>query len=590
LLGGGRLAAFVVVVLCAAWVFSLPERAAFAGFVLTSSVALFLVLVALHRRARVREQHARALVELNRRGSARVRRDWGALPPPNEDVPSNHAYAVDLDVAGTPASLYRLIDVTSGATGRPKLLHWLLHSPPPVDELRERHAAIRELAVNIELREELALLARPASNASPHEFETFLTWAESAPWLQRGSLLLWGARIIPIITIVTAVLAFFRYLPWTAPGLSIVAGLLILARYKATLETNLTRAIGRAPGLRAQRQMLERLGHTRFDAPLLQREQQRAAAGLAALSALDRALSLLEGSGSLVHAIVAPILLWDLHALAWLDRWRARHGRRLRECLDALGTIEAIAALGTLAHDNPTWSFPELGGADSLAATGLAHPLLPAATRVANDVTVGPPGTLLLVTGSNMSGKSTLLRAVGLNAVLAQAGAPVCATSLTMPLVDVRTSIRLADSLERGVSLFMAELERLKGIVDAARAADRARPLLYLLDEILHGTNTAERLIAARAVLGHLVQAGAIGAVTTHDLNLAADGTLATASRAVHFTEQVASGNGDTAAGMTFDFKLRPGLATSTNALKLLALVGLAPSTGESERPSSHAR
>jgi len=183
---------------------------------------------------------------------------------------------------------------------------------------------------------------------------------------------------------------------------------------------------------------------------------------------------------------------------------------------------------------------------------------------------------MLPVTGSNTSGKRTLLRAIGLNVVLAQAGAPVCADRLTMPLVELRTSIRLADSLERGVSLFMAELERLKEIVDAARADGRRHPLLYLLDEILHGTNTAERLIAARAVLGHLVRAGAIGAVTTHDLNLAADGALAAASRAVHFSEHVTQGNGDRAAAMTFDYRLRPGLATSTNALKLLALVGLA--------------
>jgi DNA mismatch repair ATPase MutS len=237
--------------------------------------------------------------------------------------------------------------------------------------------------------------------------------------------------------------------------------------------------------------------------------------------------------------------------------------------------VEALAALATLAHDNPSWPFPTLDdGADRLTATALAHPLLPAATRVGNDVIVGPPGTMLLVTGSNMSGKSTLLRAIGLNAVLAQAGAPVCASRLTMPTVELRTSIRLADSLERGVSLFMAELHRLKEIVDAARSRDRARPLLYLLDEILHGTNTAERLIAARAVLEHLVRAGAIGAVTTHDLTLAADGALAGASRPVHFTEQVTSENGGVA-GMTFDYRLRPGLATSTNALKLLALVGL---------------
>jgi DNA mismatch repair ATPase MutS len=221
----------------------------------------------------------------------------------------------------------------------------------------------------------------------------------------------------------------------------------------------------------------------------------------------------------------------------------------------------------------------------------LAHPLIAPVIRVGNDVTVGPPGTLLLVTGSNMSGKSTLLRAIGLNVVLAQAGAPVCAGSLTMPLVELRTSIRLADSLERGVSLFMAELERLKQIVDTAHTPSRARPLLYLLDEILHGTNTAERLIAARAVLVHLVSAGAVGAVTTHDLTLAADGALATAARPVHFTEQVSGSAGDGAAGMSFDYRLRPGLATSTNALKLLALVGLSlPDTAETSPARSMTR
>jgi DNA mismatch repair ATPase MutS len=324
--------------------------------------------------------------------------------------------------------------------------------------------------------------------------------------------------------------------------------------------------------------MLERIAETRFDSPLLTELRERSSGGAAALHRLERALSLIEGRGSLVHGIANALALWDVHALVHLDRWRRRDGIDLRGQLEALGSVEALAALATLAYDNPTWVVPSLDAtADRLTAASLAHPLLPAATRVANDVTVGPPGTLLLVTGSNMSGKSTLLRAIGLDMVLAQAGAPVCAGSLTAPVVELRTSIRLADSLERGVSLFMAELRRLKEIVDAARVEPRDRPLLYLLDEILHGTNSAERRIAARAVLGHLVHAGAIGAVTTHDLALAAEGVLATASVPVHFTERVTDGGG--ASAMSFDYRLHSGLATSTNALRLLALVGLGDPT-----------
>jgi len=216
--------------------------------------------------------------------------------------------------------------------------------------------------------------------------------------------------------------------------------------------------------------------------------------------------------------------------------------------------------------------FVEAGQA--LRARGLGHPLIPADRRVANDVTVGPPGSFLLVTGSNMSGKSTLLRALGVNVVLAQAGAPVCAAALEMPPVSVCTSMRVQDSLEEGVSYFMAALQRLKLVVSAAEAAGPADPLLlYLLDEVLQGTNTAERQVAVRRILRHLLRLRTIGAVTTHDLELAACEELATSSEAVHFTEGVEHEDG--AARLTFDYRLRPGVATSRNALKLLKMVGL---------------
>jgi DNA mismatch repair ATPase MutS len=203
-------------------------------------------------------------------------------------------------------------------------------------------------------------------------------------------------------------------------------------------------------------------------------------------------------------------------------------------------------------------------------ASALGHPLLPDERRVANDVEVGPPGTLLLVTGSNMSGKSTLLRAVGINTVLAQAGTCVCAASFRFPAVDLYTSVSVHDSLERGMSYFMAALARLKAVIDTAEHERLGRVLLYLLDEILQGTNSAERSIAVRAVARHLLEAGAIGAMTTHDLNLASEEPVASSARLVHFTETV-----DEDGRMRFDYRLRPGLATSRNALRLMKLIGI---------------
>jgi len=270
------------------------------------------------------------------------------------------------------------------------------------------------------------------------------------------------------------------------------------------------------------------------------------------------------------------VTLWDIHLLGAFERWQARAGRHAREWLEALGEAEALSALAGLLHANPGWAMPEIDpAADRLRGEELGHPLIPVSKRVDNDVEVGPPGTFLLVTGSNMSGKSTLLRAIGVNVVLANAGGPVCARSLRLPTLALWTSMRVEDSLERGVSFFMAELERLKAVVDAAHSvrAEGERRLLYLLDEILQGTNTAERQIAARRIIMHLVKEGAIGAVSTHDLTLAANPEIEEAARLVHFTETIREG----AEGMvmSFDYKLRPGIATSTNALKLMEIVGL---------------
>ncbi len=275
-----------------------------------------------------------------------------------------------------------------------------------------------------------------------------------------------------------------------------------------------------------------------------------------------------------------------------LEGWQRRHGPRVRAWLDALAEVEALAALAGLAHDHPDWAWPTVEpGADRLVADGLTHPLLPPSRAVANDVVVGPPGRLLFVTGSNMSGKSTLLRAIGLGAVLAQAGAPVPATRWRMPPLDPVTSMRLQDSLEDGVSFFMASLARLTLVIERARAStrDAARPAtLFLLDELLSGTNTAEREVAVRAVVGHLAACRVIGALTSHDLGLADAPELRAHAECVHFSETI-DAQGD-APAVRFDYRLRPGVATSRNALALMRAVGLGDLVGEAGPPRAGVR
>jgi DNA mismatch repair ATPase MutS len=296
------------------------------------------------------------------------------------------------------------------------------------------------------------------------------------------------------------------------------------------------------------------------------------------------------------HLLYLPIqvaTLWNVHLLAALEGWRRNAGggaggAGARGWLDALGEVEALGALGGLAYDNPDWTFPQYlpdqeegEGALVLEAGALAHPLLPPDVRVPNDVRVGPPGTFLLVTGSNMAGKSTLLRALGANVVLAGAGAPVCARRFRLPPLRLWTAMRVEDSLRGGVSTFLAEARRIKAVADAASALGARAPgprLLYLLDEPFRGTNARERRIAVQRVIAHLVGSGAIGAVATHDLDLADGPPLAPAARPVHFAETVVAGAGGP--WMTFDYRARPGLATTTNALRVLELVGLPSGDG----------
>jgi DNA mismatch repair ATPase MutS len=321
--------------------------------------------------------------------------------------------------------------------------------------------------------------------------------------------------------------------------------------------------------------------HAPRDAPLLGSIRTRLApSGRDApdcLRRLNRILGFaqLRAGAAIFHFPIQALTLWDFHVFFALDRWRRTFGSSVRDWMEAIGELDALSALAQVKADNPAWSLPEVvdAGQDDrqqFVASDLGHPLILDDRRVGNDVAVGPPGTILLITGSNMSGKSTLLRAIGLNAVLAQAGGPVCATALRMPDADIETSIRVHDSLEHGLSYFMAALARLKGVLDRARNRDDGRVVLYLLDEILQGTNTGERAIAVRGVARHLLDAGAIGVMTTHDLGLATEEPLNTAARLAHFTELV-----DEHGGMTFDYRLRPGLATSRNALRLMRLIGI---------------
>ena len=575
-----RLAAFAVAVGAGLWAEQTAHGAAYA--LLAAAVLAFVSAVVVHRKLEERAARLRALVELNELGPARIDRAWERLPErPAPAEATGHHYADDLDLFGH-ASLVQLLGPVGTAAGRRTLWAWLL-APGELAEVRRRQEAIAELAGARDARDRAAAHALRAGAVAEDELAPLLGWAEGGPPAGPGAFaraLAWG---LPAATWLLAALDVAGVVDrgWWVLGL-LAATAFTFAGPGARARSAFTRAFAREGIFRGFPELLRSLTEPSFRAAALRDLQARlvAASGAdpaARIEALGRLMHLsdLRRSGML-YLPIQLLTMWDLHVHAALERWRRETGPRLRGWLEAAGEFEALSALATLAHDQPGWAYPEFVAEPILVGRALGHPLLPDATRVANDVTVGPPGTFLHVTGSNMSGKSTLLRALGLNAVLAQAGGPVCAAAMRLPPLAVRSSIRVRDSLERGVSYFMAELERLKAVVDAASQPAFGRRVLFLLDEILHGTNTAERRVAARRVLAHLMDAGAIGAVTTHDLELL-DAELSSAAVPVHFRETIVDAE---RGGMTFDYLLRPGMATSTNALALMRLVGL-----DGERP-----
>jgi DNA mismatch repair ATPase MutS len=318
--------------------------------------------------------------------------------------------------------------------------------------------------------------------------------------------------------------------------------------------------------------MLARLEAERFTSPLLVRLRAaldtNGVAPSQRIKQLHRLINLLDARRNQLFAAIAPLLLWGTQFTLAIESWRAVSGPGIERWLEALGDFEALCALSGYAYEHADDPFPEIAEEGPLfEGEGLGHPLLPLQRCVRNDVSLGPQLRALVVSGSNMSGKSTLLRTIGTNTVLAQAGAPVRANRLKLSPLAVGTSMRIQDSLQEGTSRFYAEIQRLRQLVDVAHGSV---PLLFLLDEILHGTNSHDRRIGAEAIVRGLLARDAIGLVTTHDLTLTqiAD-NLAPSAVNVHFEDHLEDGK------MTFDYRMHPGVVEKSNALALMRSVGL---------------
>jgi hypothetical protein len=590
--GNGRLvAALATIVLVGAIAFGNVPRETWLGVV--AGVVVFGALVVVHARIHAKKDKAAAAMRFHERALARMAGKWRSFPSTGERwAVATHPYAGDLDVFGR-ASLFQRIDATSTRYGEEVLARWLSGEDAPSgtdDELaaaiRKRQEAVRDLAPRLALREELAalgsLLDDQDQKPDPRPFVMWAGQASSAAGgakLPGGPLLKIVAFIVPALTVGTMIAGGMGLVHRMLFLVPFAVSVLVLGALRSRIQPALEAASSKESALSRYGGMLQLLEDEKLDATLLialqKRLKESGASATKEMAALSRIVGFVDARNNEVFRFfIGPALMWDLWCALALETWRARAGKAAFGWFRALAELEALASIAGFAFENPDHAFPEIvTDRATFEAVTLGHPLIDSDKRVANDVTIAGPGDALVVTGSNMSGKSTLLRAIGINAVLANAGGPVCAKSLRLGRLRVATSMRVSDSLEEGTSRFYAELKKLKLVLDLARTAKKdpkQGTLLFLLDEILHGTNTRERLIGARAIMKELLALGAMGAVSTHDLGLGdLEGEMPANVRNVHFEEQV---EGDV---MSFDYLLRKGIVQSSNALRLMKIVGL---------------
>lgn len=540
-------------------------------------VLVFVVLVIVHERVFRERQRAESRAAFYEEALKRVDEQWTGGDEGTEFEEEHHPYGSDFDLFGR-GSLFALISLASTRAGRSRLARWLKEPAGEPAEIRSRQEAVQELRGNVELREDLSVVARLV--AEEVESARLDEWGGMEPvaiprWERLAAFVVPAVCILLLMVSLPEIVARLVDETFDIPlwplGIGAAAAVLLSRQLHPRVEPIVVAVERAEPALALLAGLLARIERESFSSARLSGLLARMTAGglhpTREIEKLRKLVSLLDARRNQFFALFGLLLLWTPNVAMAIERWRLRSGRHVGDWIEAVGEIEALSSLASFAFEHPSFAMPEVVAEGPLfEARELGHPLIPSARRVPNDARLDGTLRLLVISGSNMSGKSTMMRSVGIAAVLAMAGGPVCARSLRIAPVAVGASIRIHDSLQENASRFYAEILRIRQVLELARRG----PLLFLLDEVLAGTNSHDRRIGAEAIVRSLVERGAVGMVSTHDLALAkiAD-ELAPKAANVHFEDHLEEGR------VVFDYRMRPGVVTKSNALELMRSVGI---------------
>lgn len=560
----------VVVVLVAAIYILLPSGLLYVAAAAIILMIFFTRLLLIDLRNKANIEKTRYLININKDELKALAHDYYHFEDGLAHSPKEHLYSNDLDIFGR-ASLFQYINRTASEMGSALLADWLLH-PADTAILQQRQTAIKELAIETEWRQQLQALGKQKKIQTATQ-QRLQNWLNEPKGFSSAKYWAWLRFVLPGILLTILALNIAGIVPYQIRNMALLVFAIIayfIAKKVAPIHQYLSKIVSELEVMAGSIELIEKLHCTTELLTGMQKQfLQKNYASSSALKELKGIVEKLDLRLNPVVFIPLDVLLqWDLQQVLALDKWKKKYHRHALQWFDMLAQFEALSSLATLSFNHPEWYFPVFKESHFfMQGKQIGHPLINVSKRVNNDIFINESGEIMLITGSNMAGKSTYLRSIGINVVLAMAGAPVCAESFTLSPVQIISSMRISDNLEESTSTFYAELKKLKTVIDLVNEGAK---VFILLDEILRGTNSLDRHTGSVALLKQLIKKHAAGIIATHDVELAQlKETFPHNILNYHFDAQVSNNE------LYFDYKLKTGVCESLNASILMKKIGI---------------
>ncbi|MDP4180110.1 MAG: DNA mismatch repair protein MutS [Bacillota bacterium] len=566
-----RLAVFLIG-LAAGLILYLSHNYIFLSAVILVFIVAFIYLIVKHNDLIKYKKYYSFLRDINENSLKRLEGQWNDFNDKGEEFKDpEHRYYQDLDMFGQ-NSLFHWINTAKTYIGRNFLRELFGNIPQDVQEILDRQEAINELSSKLTWRQRLQAETMEASGKIKNPEELIKWSADYGEFFLKKWVVL-AVRVVPVFTGIIILLSFYsKMVPFYIPLLLLFMQFLILRIGIGKRHELFLLAERYSSDIKVYYRTIKHLERHKFKTSYIRqiKDGMTNKEGLMAYKQLDRLAGIVDNIAvrhSAFFEVLNILTLWDFQNMAALEKWRYTSGKFLGSWLEAVGRIEALSSLAVIRFDHPDWAIPSIKSdvKPFIECLELGHPLLKD-NGIRNNIQIIPPIKVLLITGSNMSGKSTLLRTIGVNLVLAYTGAPVCAKSFSASLMDIYTCMRVSDNLGKNISSFYAELIRIKDIVKRAETGDN---VFFLLDEIFKGTNSKDRHMGARVLIKRLSELNCVGLVSTHDLELGELEKEETRVKNYHFREYYEDDK------IRFDYKLRQGVSTTRNAVYLMRLAGI---------------